>query len=136
MNCFTHAGAAAVGVCGAAIGLGLSVGGPTVGAVAFGGQAVGWIVAVGAAAVGPAVINGQQCAEATRELVVRWFGSGALPPACRGSAPAGGVHGARRAGPSEWGFVPASPAVALLSLVRAPRVAPACEPRRQWRTGS
>ena len=66
---------------GAALGLGLSIGGLAVGSIAIGGAAVGFSFAVGGGAVGPAVIDGRHCDEAARELVRRWLD--VTPAICR-----------------------------------------------------
>jgi hypothetical protein len=68
---------------GAALGLGLSMGGFAVGSVAVGGAAIGLLYAIGGVALGPAVINGQHCDAAAREFVLRWLSEAALPPTCQ-----------------------------------------------------
>ena len=68
---------------GAAIGVGLSIGGLAVGSVAIGGAAIGFMYAVGGGAFAPAIVDGARCDEAAREFILRWIGSGVLPPHCR-----------------------------------------------------
>ena len=67
---------------GAAVGLGLSIGGFAIGSVAIGGAAVGIVHAMGGAAFGPSIIDGRRCDPAAVDFVRRWFGSGILPPNC------------------------------------------------------
>ena len=73
----------AVALGGAAVGLGLSVGGLAIGSVALGGAAIGFVYALGGGAFGPAIIDGRRCDPAALEFVRQWFGTSVLPPNCR-----------------------------------------------------
>lgn len=65
---------------GAALGLGLSVGGFAVGSVAVGGAAIGLQYALGGLAIAPSAIGGLRCDPAAVEFFGRWLTS--LPLRC------------------------------------------------------
>ena len=68
---------------GAALSLGLSVGGFAIGSVAIGGAAIGFVYAIGSIAAGPAVIDIMRCDASVLDAARRWLGSITLPPSCR-----------------------------------------------------
>lgn len=67
---------------GAALGVGLSVGGFALGSIALGGAAIDFSYAVGGLAIAPAIIDGAHCDEAARAFVAE-YAPRLVPPHCR-----------------------------------------------------